>query len=78
MKRFSAREILNRLKWDSRFDFSRATIVFVDRFSGETEISAVEIESIGHKFVYLKGGKAIPQHRIVEIRYGGEVVWKRS
>ncbi|MEM0202716.1 MAG: RNA repair domain-containing protein [Archaeoglobaceae archaeon] len=77
MRRFSAREMLNKLKWDQRYDFSQCTIVCIDRFSGMAEISADEIESIGHKFLYLKDGRTIPQHRIVEIRHKGEVVWKR-
>ncbi|MEM0503574.1 MAG: DUF504 domain-containing protein [Archaeoglobaceae archaeon] len=77
MRRFSAREMLNKLKWDPRFDFSQCVVVCVDRFHGTIEINAAEIESIGHKFLYLKDGRALPQHRIIEIRYGGEVVWRR-
>lgn len=78
MKRYSAREMLNKLKWDPRFDFSKVVIIYVDRFSGSKEISAEYIESIGYKFIYLKDGKAIPQHRLIEIRYGSDTVWKRQ
>ncbi len=78
MRRSNAREMLNKLKWDPRYDFSEVVVAYVDRFRGVVEIKAEEIESIGHKFLYFKDGKTIPQHRIVEIRHKGEVVWKRQ
>ncbi|MEM0351168.1 MAG: DUF504 domain-containing protein [Archaeoglobaceae archaeon] len=78
MKKYSVREILNMLKWHPSYDFSKVEIVYIDRYSGNMTISAEEIESIGHKFLYLKSGKAIPQHRIVEIKYGERTIWKRS
>lgn len=77
MRRFSIREMLNKLKWDPRFEFSQVVVAYVDRFKGIAEINAEEIESVGYKFLYLKDGKAIPQHRIVEIRHRGEVVWRK-
>uniref|UniRef100_A0A7J2THK6 UPF0248 protein ENP88_02925 n=1 Tax=Archaeoglobus fulgidus TaxID=2234 RepID=A0A7J2THK6_ARCFL len=78
MRKYSAREILNKLKWHPEYDFSKVEIVCMDRFSGSIRISAREIEEIGQKFLFLKDGKMIPQHRIIEIRYGDETVWKRS
>ncbi|MCS7118849.1 MAG: DUF504 domain-containing protein [Archaeoglobaceae archaeon] len=78
MKRYSARETLNKLRWHPQYDFSKVVIIYIDRFEGNKEIRAENIESIGHKFLYLKDGKVIPQHRIVEIRYGGNSVWKKS
>lgn len=78
MRRSSAREILNKLRWHPDYDFSSVAVVYMDRFCGKLEFYGEEIEDIGHKFVYLKNGKAIPQHRIVEIRYKGEIVWKRG
>jgi uncharacterized protein (UPF0248 family) len=78
MRRYSAREILNKLRWHPEYDFSRVIVVYLDRFQGFLEFSGEDIEEIGHKFVYLKSGAAIPQHRIVEIKYGEESVWRRQ
>lgn len=78
MRRYSAREMLNKLRWHPEYDFSRVKVVYLDRFQGFLEFSGEEVEEIGHKFVYLKSGTAIPQHRIVEIKYGSESVWKRK
>ncbi|MEM0302348.1 MAG: DUF504 domain-containing protein [Archaeoglobaceae archaeon] len=78
MRRYSIREILNRLRWHPEYDFSKVVVIYLDRFQGFLEFKGDEVGEIGHKFVYLKSGTAIPQHRIVEIRYGGEIVWKRQ
>ncbi|MCS7130864.1 MAG: RNA repair domain-containing protein [Archaeoglobaceae archaeon] len=78
MRRYSAREMLNKLRWHPEYDFSRVRVVYLDRFQGFLEFSGEEVEEIGHKFVYLKSGTAIPQHRIVEIKYGSESIWKRK
>ncbi len=78
MKRYSIRDILNRLKWHPDYDFSRVRVVYVDRPKGFSEFGGDDVEKIGYKFVYLSSGAAIPHHRIVEIRYGGKVIWKRS
>ncbi|MDK2795523.1 MAG: uncharacterized protein PWQ22_1386 [Archaeoglobaceae archaeon] len=77
MRRYNAREMLNKLRWHPDYDFSNVVVVYVDRFQGFLEFKGSDIEEIGHKFIYLRSGTAIPQHRIVEIRHGGEVVWKR-
>ncbi|MEM2727427.1 MAG: DUF504 domain-containing protein [Archaeoglobaceae archaeon] len=77
MKRYSAREMLNKLRWHPDYDFSRVLVVYLDRFRGFLEFGGDEVQEIGHKFIYLKSGTAIPQHRIVEIKYGGESIWKR-
>ncbi len=78
MRKYSIREILNKFKWHPDYDFSKVTVVYVDRPRGFSEFSGDDVEEVGHKFVYLRSGVAIPHHRIVEIRYGGEVVWRRS
>lgn len=78
MRRYSVREILNKLRWHPEYEFRNVTVVYLDRFQGLLELSGTEIEEIGHKFLYLKSGTAIPQHRIVEIRYRGEVVWRKQ
>jgi Uncharacterized protein conserved in archaea len=78
MKKYSVREILNKLKWHPNCDFSKVRIICIDRFSGNLEIDADEIDEVGHKFIFLKNGKVIPQHRVIEIRYEGKTVWKKS
>ena len=71
------REILNKLKWHPDYDFNKVTVVYIDKPRGYSEVKGEEIEEIGHKFIYLTSGLAIPQHRIVEIRYGDEVIWRK-
>ncbi|MCX8172051.1 MAG: DUF504 domain-containing protein [Archaeoglobaceae archaeon] len=78
MRRFSVREILNKLRWHPEFDFSSVRVIYSDRFQGFLEFSGSEIQEIGHKFIYLKNGTVIPQHRIVEIKHKGDCVWKKS
>jgi uncharacterized protein (UPF0248 family) len=79
MRKCSVREILNKLKWHPDYDFSKVLVVYTDRLSetGTGIASGSEISEIGHKFLYLKGGGVIPQHRVVEILYDGETVWKK-
>ena len=71
------RDILNKLKWHPDYDFDRVVVVYIDRPKGLSELWGYEIERIGHKFLYLYSGVMIPMHRIVEIRYGNEVVWRK-
>ncbi len=76
-KRLSIRDILNKFKWHPDFDFELVEVTYIHRPEGFAKISGTEIEDIGHKFIYLVSGNAIPTHRIVEIKYAGEVVWRR-
>lgn len=78
MRKYSIRDLLNRFKWHPDFDFSLVRVVYIDRPKGFSEISGDDIEEIGHMFLYLKSGAAIPHHRVVEIKYGDEIVWRRS
>lgn len=77
MRRYSIKDLLNKFKWHPDFDFSLVKVVYIDRPKGFSEIHGEEIKEIGHMFIYLNSGVAIPHHRIVEIRYGDEVVWKK-
>ncbi len=72
------RNILNKFKWHPDYDFEKVVIVYIDRPKGFSELRGDEIEEIGHKFVYLYSGVAIPMHRIVEIRYGDRVIWRKG
>ena len=71
------RDLLNKFKWHPDYDFEKVVIVYIDRPKGLSELKGEEIEEIGHKFIYLYSGVAIPMHRIVEIRYDNEVVWRK-
>ncbi len=75
---YSIRDILNKFKWHPDFELAKVRVVYIDRPKGLSEITGEDIEEIGHMFLYLKSGAAIPHHRIVEIRYGEDVVWKKS
>jgi uncharacterized protein (UPF0248 family) len=72
------RDLLNKFKWHPDYDFSKVVVRYIDRPKGFSEFRGDEIEEIGHKFVYLYSGVAIPMHRIVEIRYDKKVVWRKK
>jgi uncharacterized protein (UPF0248 family) len=74
------REILNKFKWHPNYEFSRVQVIYIDRLSENKEnfVFGDEIEEIGHKFLFLKHGKMIPLHRIIEIQYNGETVWRKK
>ena len=78
-KEKSIRDILNRLKWDPRFDFRDVEVVYVDRVAGKgySSLSGEEIEDVGHKFIFLIGDVMIPMHRVVEVKYKGRTVWSK-
>ena len=76
--KFSIRDILNKFKWHPDFDFELVEIIYIHRPDGFAKISGEEIAEIGHKFIYLVSGNAIPVHRIVEIKYAGKVVWRKG
>jgi len=67
--------LLNRLKWDSKYDFNRVRVWYEDRAGGEMAcLKGEEIVSIGEKFLETSRGY-IPVHRIRKIEYEGEVLW---
>ncbi len=78
LKERSVRDVLNRLKWDESFDFSKVRVVYADRISGTSEFSGDEVEDIGHKFIFLTGDVMIPIHRIVEIKYSEKTLWRKQ
>ncbi|OCK98807.1 uncharacterized protein K441DRAFT_693536 [Cenococcum geophilum 1.58] len=69
----TAKDVLNRLRWDSTYDVNDFIIVYKDRFEGNKEISVEEWkdEIIDEEF--------IPQHRIVQIKDSDNgVIWDRE
>ncbi|MCS7121700.1 MAG: DUF504 domain-containing protein [Archaeoglobaceae archaeon] len=77
MKKSKIQELLNKYRWHPALNPSLLTVVYVDRFKGFSSFKGDEIEGVGRKFVYLKSGILIPVHRIVEIRYRDDVVWRK-
>lgn len=73
----SISEILNKFRWHPDYDFRFVKVTYIDRPKGYSTFYGEDVEKIGHKFVYLKSGAAIPVHRIVEICYKDVVVWRR-
>lgn len=69
------RRLINKLKWDKRYDFSKVIIWYVSR--GEANdlgyVKGEDIIEIGKYFLETSKG-TIPYHRIVKIEYEGEEV----
>ncbi len=76
MRKFSIKEILDKFKWHPNYDFSKVIVRYIDRPKGISEIRGDEIVDVGHKFIYTQT-LAIPHHRVVEILYGNEVIWRK-
>ncbi len=74
----SVKGILDKLKWHPDYDFDKVTVKYVDRPKGFSEIRGHEIEKVSFKFIELKSGTMIPTHRVVEIRYGDKIVWRKK
>jgi uncharacterized protein (UPF0248 family) len=73
------RELLNKVKWDERFDFDQVEVVYRHRGAPNDlkRIYGREIVHIGKSFLSLKGAE-IPYHRIVKILYKGDVLFERK
>jgi uncharacterized protein (UPF0248 family) len=72
-------EILNKIKWDERFDFDQLEVVYLHRGAPDDlkRIYGREIVNIGKSFLSLEGAE-IPYHRIVKILYEGDVLFERE
>ncbi|MBC7114279.1 MAG: uncharacterized protein PWR13_1304 [Archaeoglobi archaeon] len=71
------KEILNEIKWRG-LNLEDCEIVYLHRGApGDRKVvSAGEIEGIEGGFMIIRG-KMIPFHRVLEIRFKGETVFKR-
>lgn len=69
------KELLDKLKWDERYDFSKVTVWYVSR--GEINdmgyVKGDDIKEIGKYFLETTKGH-IPYHRILKIEYEGKEV----
>ncbi|MGQ0797252.1 MAG: DUF504 domain-containing protein [Methanobacteriota archaeon] len=74
----TAREVLNRLRWERGRDLARAEIWVRDRTSpeGGRILSGEEIVSLGRRYFATKTA-TIPYYKITRIVYEGAVVFER-
>jgi uncharacterized protein (UPF0248 family) len=78
------KNILNRLRWDSREDAEKYLITYVHRGAPDDrkQVNASEILKLGNSYFTLQSESGedvtIPFHRILEVRdtRTGTVVWK--
>ena len=74
----TAKEILNELKWREDRDFTVVEVDYIHRGAPSDLMTASgdEIRNLGNSFMETTSA-SIPYHRITEIRYDGDVVWRR-
>ena len=78
----NAKEILNKIKWDSSEEPEKCFVFYLDRISGG--LKKVEFRKIknieGNFFEIEENGKIteIPIHRIREVRRENKLVWRRG
>jgi len=79
MKNVYPRDLLNKIKWDAKYNMSNLTVIILHRGAPNDakEIVGDEIVDIGPNFFELINGTMIPYHRIIEIRYRGEVIYRK-
>jgi hypothetical protein len=73
------RALLNRIRWDERCDLSQLEVSYVDRGRpGDVNVARGDdiVDVMQHFFRTAEG--MIPFHRIIEIRYDGEVLFARE
>jgi uncharacterized protein (UPF0248 family) len=67
------RELLNKIKWDKKYDFNKVTVWYISR--GEINDTGIlrgeDIINIGKNFLETKNGM-IPYHRIIKVEYEGK------
>ncbi|MBC7129038.1 MAG: DUF504 domain-containing protein [Thermoplasmatales archaeon] len=67
------RELLNKIKWDKKYDFNKVTLWYISR--GERNDTGIlkgeDIITIGKNFLETKNGM-IPYHRIIKVEYEGK------
>ena len=82
----TAREVIDRLLWDSRFDAELVSVGLVDRLlagpSGVIERPLLSMEW-GEDLAAIGCGDpsaatAIPQHRIVYFKYQEQTIWEKA
>jgi uncharacterized protein (UPF0248 family) len=74
----TAREKLNELKWREEFDFTEVQVVYIHRGAPNDVmfIGGNDIISLDRSFMQTTEAY-IPYHRIIQVQYKGEIIWKR-
>lgn len=78
-----ARRFIMELKWHPGKSLEGVSFIYIHRGApgGVMTINAEDIASLDKSFVVVRGRegeKRIPYHRIVEIRRGRDILWKKS
>jgi len=81
MRRGSAKDALEGLKWKDRIDdWSRVEVVIRHRGAprDRKSIAGERITSLGASFFEVDGETQVPYHRILVVAYRGDVVYERA
>jgi uncharacterized protein (UPF0248 family) len=75
--------ILLRLLHDPRYDFSKASVEYVNRGApgDRSKVVGTQIQNLeqgGMEIESARGTTFIPYHRIRRISYDGEIMWARQ
>ena len=74
-----AKKILDELKWHPKKSLKNVYIVYLHRgVPGDRIIVPAEGIKLEKSFFALKDATRIPYHRILEIRKGEEILWRRK
>ncbi len=78
MNKVKIADLLNKLKWDEKYDFSKVRIYYISRgMVDDTDfITGNDIKSLGKLFIETERGY-IPYHRIIKIEYEGKKIYER-
>ncbi|AEH60646.1 Protein of unknown function DUF504 [Methanosalsum zhilinae DSM 4017] len=73
------RNILNEIKWKN-LDFDECIVEYIHRGMPEDKkvISGVDIKDIGRSFITLYSDTMIPYHRILRIKYKGNILYLKK
>ncbi len=71
---------LNRLKWTGKLDSCEIAIVHRGAKDNRKMIDGKQVTTVKKGYFCFKDGHQeiyIPNHRVIEIILGGEIIWKR-
>lgn len=77
----TVRATLNRLRWDKQPAGDEVVLEFRERIEGverAAEVRFAVVESIIALGINLADGTFLPYHRIVAVRQGARVLWRRQ
>jgi uncharacterized protein (UPF0248 family) len=73
-------EVLSRLEWSEGISLENLSFLIVDRGApGDRRLlSPPEVVGRDRSYLHLEGGGRVPYHRVVEVRAGERLVWRRE